>query len=62
MWPVKGAKIITSVYKKHSLQKTFAVGSGCDPRIPLLEYLYTAIARAIFFKKVIATIISVLNS
>ena len=57
---MKGAKIITSVYKKPFLQKTLAVGSGCDPMILLLEYLYTVIAGAIFFKKVIAVIVSVL--
>ena len=55
-----GAKIITSVYKKPFLPKTLAVGLGCDPMILLLEYIYTVIAGAIFFKKVIAVIVSVL--
>lgn len=62
MWPVKGAKIITSVYKKPFLQKNRAVGSGCDQMILLLEYIYTIIAGAIFFKTVIAILFLFYNS
>lgn len=51
---MKGAEIITSVYKKPFLQKNLAVGSGCDRMILLLEYLSTIIAGAIFSKTVIA--------